>query len=77
MLQNTGRDDEVDSWNSSENITDYTENVFKPYLARIDDKLHKGKTANSRHRFVCIGKTEAYLECKKPSNICGFFPYEG
>ena len=45
MLQNTGRDDEVDSWNSAKNITDYTENVFKPYLARIDDLLHKGKTA--------------------------------
>ena len=57
MLQNTGRDDEVDSWNSAKNITDYTENVFKPYLARIDDKLHKGKTANSSHLFDCIGET--------------------
>ena len=60
MLQNTGRDDEVDSWNSWENMTNYTEKIFKPYLSRIDKKLHTGKTTNSdliKNRLYCIGKS--------------------
>ena len=58
MLQNTGRDDEVDSWNSWENMTNYTEKIFKPYLARIDNKLHIGKItilSLIKNRIDCIG----------------------
>ena len=47
MLQKTGRDDEVDTWKHWKNMTNYTENIFNPYLERIDDLLHEGKTANS------------------------------
>ena len=73
MLKNTGRDDEVDSWELLrceenekfavyfwENMTNYTEKIFKPYLARIDKKLHTGKTTNSdliKNRLYCIGKS--------------------
>ena len=65
MLQNTGRDDEVDSWNSWENMTNYTEKIFKPYLARINNKLHKGKSTTSgliKNRLDCIGKSEFLLD---------------
>ena len=64
MLQNTGRDDEVDSWNNWENMTNYTEKIFKPYLSRIDKKLHTGKTTNSgliKNHLYCIGKSEVRL----------------
>ena len=86
MLQNTGRDDEVDSWELLrcgenekfavyfwENMTNYTEKIFKPYLARINNKLHEGKTSNSgliRNQLDRLGKTKFKIKEQK-------YNYEG
>ena len=40
MLENEGRNDDLNAFHSHELMTIHTEKVFKPYLTRIESQLH-------------------------------------